>query len=173
MDLNLLTIIIALLGVIITIWSVIRQANDTHLSLGVQIFRDLENEFNTDGAKKQCIQLANQYSILKKSKSLPIKIFSENSGVFDFFETVGILTRRRVLDIELVYSNYYYWFIPLWELAESDIKAWRKRHNDETYWRDCDNLYKRLVTYDARLRKIPVRKLSYKELENFMKELKE
>lgn len=173
MDINQLTVVIALVSVIVTMWAILSQTRDTHFSLGMQILRDLENQFNTSGAKKQCIKLAGEYSKLKKGKLLLPSTFSENSSVFDFFETVGILLRRRVLDVELVYSTFYYWFVPLWELAESDIKAWHNRHGDNSYWIDCSYLYNRLVKYDARQRKIPVRKMSRAELNNYLKELSE
>ena len=173
MEINQWTVVIALMSVIITMWAVLRQTWDTHISLGTQILRDLENQFISTGSKKQCSKLARQYSKLRKGKLLPPSIFSEYSNVFDFFETIGILLRRRVLDIELVDSSFYYWFAPLWELAEPDIKAWRNKHDDNSYWEDCSYLYDQLVRYDARKRKIPVRKMSHAELDNFLKEISE
>ncbi len=171
MDINLITVIIALVSVIITIWSVIRQTKDTHFSLGTQILLDLEKEFNTDGIKKEGLSLIRKYSKLHPGQHLTISEFSESSSVFDFFETIGILLRKRVLDIELVCSSFYYWIVLLWELAEIDIKSWRETHNDDTYWKDCCYLYNRLVKFDAHYRKIPIGKLSETELKNFIKEL--
>ena len=171
MDLNQLTVVIALTSVIVTMWAVLRQTRDTHLSLGTQILRDLENQFSASGIKKQCGKFARQYTKLRGRKLLSPNKFSENSSVFDFFETVGILLRRRVLDIELVESSFSYWFVPLWELAERDIEAWRKKHENHGYWRDCGYLYARLVRYEARQRKIPARKMSRAELDNFLKDL--
>lgn len=173
MDINLITVVISLVSVIITLWAVIRQTRDNHFSLGVQTLRDLDKEFDNKGIRRLCIELVNHYSKLKSGKRLSPAIFSDYTTVFDFFETIGLLLRRRALDIELVHSSFSYWVIPIWELAEPDIKVWRERNDDNAYYMDFNYLYKNLVKYDARLRKISVRKMTNQELKDFMKGLSE
>ena len=170
---GLLVAVAPFIGLLIAIWAVWHQSRDTHTSLGVQILRDLEKEFISGGTKRQCIRLATHYLRTKRRRPRSTAAFSRDSSVFDFFESVGLLLRRGVLDMEMVYSSFYYWFVPLWELAEPEVVAWRHAHDDSTYWRDCERMYDHLVKHDARQRGIAVMKKTPAEQAIFLKELSE
>lgn len=163
-------VIVAFLGLIVAFVAFLRQTRDTHLSLGVQLLRELERDFDAKEMRKNRSALAKLYLKQKPGKPLSGSTFGDHSEVFDFFTTVGLLLKRGVLDVEFVWTSFYYWFVRYWELSEADVQAWRKQEGDPTYWEECDYLYEQLVRYDAKRRQIPVRRQPPEELMRFIKE---
>jgi hypothetical protein len=161
-------VIVSSTGVIVAIVAFLRQTRDTHLSLGVQLLRELERDFDGKEMRKNRSALAKLYLKQKPGKPLPGPSFGDHSELFDFFTTVGLLLKRGVLDVEFVWTSFCYWFVRHWEVSEADIRAWRKQEGDETYWEECDYLYQELVRYDAKRRGIPERRQTPEELKRFI-----
>ena len=163
-------VIASFIGVIVAVIVFLQQTRDTHLSLGVQLLRELERDFDSMEMRKNRSALAKLYLKQKLGKPLPGSSFGDHSELFDFFTTVGLLLKRGVLDVEFVWTSFYYWFVRNWEVSEADIQAWRKQEGDPTYWEECDYLYKQLVRYDAKRRGVPVQRQTPEELKRFIKE---
>jgi hypothetical protein len=163
-------VIVAFLGLIVAFVAFLQQTRDTHLSLGVQLLRELEREFDSKEMRKNRSGLAKLYLKQKLGKPMPGSSFGDHSELFDFFTTIGLLLKRGVLDVEFVWTSFYYWFVRHWEISEPDIQAWRKQEADPTYWEECDYLYQQLVRYDAKRRGIPVQRQGPEELMRFIKE---
>jgi hypothetical protein len=163
-------VILSLIVVIVAIIAFLRQTRDTHLSLGVQLLRELERDFDAKEMRKKRSALSKLYLKQKPGKLLPGSSFGDHSELFDFFTTVGLLLKRGVLDVEFVWMSFYYWFVRHWELSEADIQAWRKQEGDPTYWEECDYLYQQLVHYDAKRRGVPVQRQTPEGLKRFIKE---
>jgi hypothetical protein len=162
--------LVALISVIVALIAFLRQTRDTHLTLGVQLLRELEGDFDCDEMRAYRSALAKLYLKQKPGKPLSGSAFGDHSQIFDFFTTVGLLLKRGVLDTEFVWTSFSYWFIRYWEVSEADVRAWRKQEADPTYWEDCDYLYRELVRYDANRRGIPARRETPEELARFIKE---
>jgi hypothetical protein len=45
--------------------------------------------------------------------------------LLDFFETLGLLTRRRALDKEMVWSTFFYWLYGYWLFSRAFVEAQR------------------------------------------------
>lgn len=72
----------------------------SRFSLGVDLTMRLDERFESpEFLKKRC---AAAYAISRKSGS-------DIEDVLDFFESLGLLTRRKALDQEFVYSTFFYW----------------------------------------------------------------
>jgi hypothetical protein len=155
-------------GVIVAIIAFINQNRDTHLTLGVQLLRDFERQFEGEGIRECRIELANHYLKTPAGDTLPQDVFLDNASPFDFFETIGVLLRRNVLDMEFVWTSFYYWVVHYWEIAEADINAFRKLQDDKTYYNECEYLYLRLIEYDARRTKKQHQRFSQEEHVRFL-----
>lgn len=68
--------------------------------------------------------------------------------VFDFFETVGLFTRRRVLDEEIVHSFFFHW-INLYWIAGKDHIA-KKQRDTTSAWKDFGELYLKVLKIERR-----------------------
>lgn len=163
-------VIASFLGVIVAVAAFLQQTRDTHLSLGVQLLRELERDFDSKEMRKNRSALAKLYVKQKLGKPLPGSSFGDHSELFDFFATIGLLLKRGVLDVEFVWTSFYYWVIRHWEISDQDIQAWRKQEEDPTYWEECEYLYQRLARYDAKRRGVPVQRQTPEELKRFIKE---
>ncbi len=66
--------------------------------------------------------------------------------VLDFFETIGMLVRRKALDKEIVHSTFFYWYYGYWlnskDLIERQRKKFPARYGDFLDLRD------RLLIYE-------------------------
>jgi hypothetical protein len=163
-------VIVSMIGVIVAIIAFWKQTRDTHTSLGVQLLRAFEKDFDSPEMRKDRSALARLYRKHRLGTPLSGSLFGDHSQIFDFFTTVGMLLKRGVLDVEFVWTSFYYWFVRHWEVSEVDIRAWRIKAGDETYWEECDYLYKRLVRYGAGRRGIPAQRQTPDELIRFIKE---
>jgi hypothetical protein len=163
-------VIVSFIAVLVALVAFLRQTHDTHVSLGVQLLRELERDFDGKEMRKDRSGLAKLCLKQKPGKPLPGHSFGDHSELFDFFSTVGLLFKRGVLDVEFVWTSFYYWFARHWEISEADIRAWCKQEGGPSYWEECDFLYRQLVRYDAKRRGIPERRQSPGELMRFIKE---
>ena len=61
------------------------------------------------------------------------------SEVLDFFQTIGNLTKNKILDLDFVWRDYSYWLIHYWEFFKGAIE--RDREYGDYFWEDAEWLY--------------------------------
>jgi hypothetical protein len=95
----------------------------------------------------------------------------EIDTILDYFETLGILVRRHVVDDELAWNSFSHWVLRYAVLTKDHIEARRKTESDDTYWKDFEFLVKRLTKIEKKKRhlKFPP-SYSEKQLDRFLKE---
>jgi len=140
--------IATVVAVIVALYAIRQQSKDTHFSLGVQLLREYEKQFDSEEMKRDRAALAKEYLKIRPGTLLDEK-FEGITDPIDFFEAVGILLKRRALDIELVESYFSYWFKRYWQIVEEDVKKFRNRHNDDSFWEHCDYLHKQLIKFGS------------------------
>ena len=82
--------------------------------------------------------------------------FSDVEPVLDFFETVGVLLRRRAIDQELAWDSFSYWVLRYAVLAREQIQFRRKDESDETYYQEFEFLVKRLTQTEIDRRRLKI-----------------
>src|SRR5205085_13528 len=110
-------------GLIITIVALIAESKRSRFSLSVDLIMTLDERFNSDLIRKARRAAA---------KSINDKTYNEVDDVLDFFETVGMLTRRHALDEQLVWSTFSYWFYFYWYSTKEYIHETQK--GNPTIW---------------------------------------
>lgn len=160
----------AVIGVIVSIIALIKQSNDTHLSLGIQLLRDLEKQFESEEMKQSRITLSTLFINREQGAIISSETITSSAAIADFFSTVGMLLKRNVLDLELTWAIFAYWLIHYWEILEKDINEFRKSQDASNYWSEFEYLYKKIAKYDARKSKIHQSKLEKTEIQRFLKE---
>ena len=93
-------------------------------------------------------------------KEIPAKALKDGGNtadvepVLDFFETVGVLLRRRAIDQELAWDSFSYWVLRYAVLAREQIQFRRKDESDETYYQEFEFLVKRLTQTEIDRRRL-------------------
>ena len=115
-----LAIIINLAGVIVAILVLWFQIQRSTFSMSVDLTLKLDDRFNSDSFRKQRAKAAK--SILKSK-------FKDAEDVFDFFETLGLLVRRRALDKEIAWNTFFHWIHGYWTTCSTYIIEERRKNS--------------------------------------------
>jgi hypothetical protein len=68
--------------------------------------------------------------------------------VFDFFEMVGLFTRRKALDAEIVHSFFFHWINVYWTAGRGHIA--RKQTGAKSSWKDFGYLYLKVLEIEMK-----------------------
>jgi hypothetical protein len=72
----------------------------------------------------------------------------EAEDVFDFFETVGLFTRRKALDVEVVHSLFFHWINMYWVAGKPYIS--RRQSESKCLWKDFGYLYREVLAVEMK-----------------------
>ena len=127
-------------------------------SLGYQIWRtglvqaaDLLMRFeqNFFGAEK-----LKQRSLAAGNNLADPDDFVEMEDILDFFETIAMLTRKRALNLYMVWHTFDYWIERYYGVAKSYIHERQKR--DPGVWEDLSWLVPKLEKLNAKKKRVHV-----------------
>ncbi len=128
------------IGTVGTLIFIFLQIKLTRIATSSDLILRLEDRFESKEFKDK------RSKAVKVIKEKNIEKIDDIREVFDFFETIGILVRRNVLDKELVWSTFFYWVYNYYflgkEFLDSDRENFPRRY-DEFVW-----LYKELYIID-------------------------
>jgi hypothetical protein len=161
------------LAVFVAMIAILWQSHLTRQVQSVTMLRDYDREFNEEILIKARLVLAE--SLLSKLNSpTPAGHESENlligqyAMVPDFFTTIGILVNKRILDVEMVWSGYYYWVRHYWVLLWPYIETLREKQGDKTYYTNFQRLHNRLNKYQKKRDKLSYRAPTEDALREFL-----
>lgn len=100
---------IATIAALVAVGIAARQLWLFRVSLGVDVILRLEKQFDEND---MCEKRRRAARALQSGTSV-----EDVEPVLDFFETVGLLLRRRVVDKEVVWNSFAYWVLRYAELA--------------------------------------------------------
>jgi len=80
--------------------------------------------------------------------------FVEFNEVYSFFLLLGVLLRRRLVDIDLVHDIFQGQIKVLWEKVKPIIEGGRKRFNDPSLGKGFEYLYDEMKKREQRLQQI-------------------
>jgi hypothetical protein len=109
---------------------------------------------------------------LRHKAALSIRDFRQGKGeiskdvenVLDFFETIGMLSKRGVIDNQIVWHSFHYWLRGYYWCAKDFID--KRRENEFTVYEDLIRLYQKTARYEGDTDDIP----SKAELDEFIAE---
>lgn len=101
------------------------QERRARILLQIELIFKFNDRFNEEGFR--CIRRSAASAVLKNAGDC-----RDVDEVLDFFETMGLMLRRRALDPEMVWSEFFYWIDGWWCAAQSDIQE--VRADDDTIW---------------------------------------
>lgn len=122
------------------------QLRHSRFALGVDIILKLDALFDAENMRAARRKAA---SALKNGTD-----GTELEPVLDFFETVGLLVRRRAIDKEIAWNYFSHWVLRYAALSLKQIHARRKAESDDTYYQEFESLVKLLTQLDIKKRKL-------------------
>jgi hypothetical protein len=128
----------AALGAAAALWT---QLRSSRVSLGFDLLLRLDERFNGGEMLK---------TRRKAAKEMLEGADPHLDDILDFFEMIGMLVRRGVLDGEMVWHSFFYWLNSYWHLASARIS--QARTEDATVWADLTTLYAKLVKLERKER---------------------
>lgn len=132
---NELAVVAAVVTAVVAIVAVWIQAAYTRFTVRMDIFWQLEREFYHEDrmiARRRAAAAA----LLEKGWTIEV------DEMLGFFDTVGILVRRRVIDEDLAFHSFGRRVLCYWEFARGRVEARRRDHPG--IWGDVDYLVNRL-----------------------------
>jgi len=146
----------AILGLIVTMIIFLCESRRARFSLGIDLILRLDNYFNSvDFRKKRNEAATALLSGDLSSESQKVAV----DDVLNFFETVGFLTRRGIIDFEVVWCFFFYYMHRYKLCTEEYIETCRKE--DQTIWEDFIEVYERVKEVEKRECRVSGKGLSF------------
>lgn len=143
---------------IVTLWFIGYQIKATRKISAADFLLRLEQAFSKEllDARKQLAK-----SIKEKAPDIDFELP-------DFFETLGLLLRHKVVDEELIWQTFSYWVRNYWILTESYITRMRNETKDKTFYTEFEYLSARMTELEKKKRKTS--EIKEEELRKFIEE---
>jgi hypothetical protein len=128
------TSVIALTGVaalVFTYFQLRQSRNSERIKHLLSFVRDFE-----------CDPIANARRVVGEKRLKGEEYPVEAQNLLNFFETIGLLVRRKYLNVDDVWSSFSYWMFYIYASFRDDIE--QEQREDETYYADYCRLIERL-----------------------------
>jgi hypothetical protein len=129
----------ALAAAIVAIVGMILEGRRKRFSLGVDLILKLNEQFDSEQFRERRRRAA---------KGIREEKFAEAEEVFDFFDTVGMFTRRGALDKKIVWSVYSHWVYFYWQASKNYISKTTKE--SPAVWLDFKYLFGAMLKVERR-----------------------
>lgn len=111
-----------------------KSSHSFRLSISADLLTRLEENF--DGEVLRHSRRSAARALLEKQR------LNEAEDVFDFFETVGLLSRLEALNDEMVHSTFFHWINAYWVAGRTYIEK-RRQDKSTVLWVDFEGVYQR------------------------------
>ena len=132
--------IAALVAAVVAVFAIWLQNKSFKVSLTADLALRLESRFASEEYKEIRARAA---------RALRSHIAEDKAeDAFDFFEIVGLLTRRKALDVEVVHSLFFHWINVYWTAGLPHIS--RSQAKSKSLWKDFGNLYLKVLEIEKK-----------------------
>jgi hypothetical protein len=136
-SLEAIAAVIAALVAVIAIWL---QNKGFKANLTADLIMQLDDRFSLPEYKAIRARAA---------RALLHRVNEEDAeDVFDFFEMVGLFTRRKALDVEVVHSFFFHWINVYWVAGKDHIA--KKQSRASSAWKDFGSLYLKVLEFEKK-----------------------
>jgi hypothetical protein len=135
---NVIALLVAFVALAITYF----HLRHSRFALAVDIILKYEERFDEQGMRAARAAAA---EALKAGTESP-----ELEDVLGFFETIGLLVRRRAVTVEFASNTFAFWVLRYWQLAKSRVEARREAESDSTLFENVEYLVDRFKKVERR-----------------------
>lgn len=125
-------------AIVVSLWYYTRNLALTRLSNSAKMVSDLVAKFEGSDMREYRRQFATD---LLSGTNIDIL---GHVPVLEFFEEIGYMTRRGVLDKGMVWNSFFWWLAPYYEQSRQHIVVAREHLQSNVYFRDIEWLYQEL-----------------------------
>ena len=141
--------VIAVASVAVALIGIWFQNRATLATTGIQLAWQLETRFTSD-----------EFSHTRQAAAQALKALDgshtrQSSGdiqavadVLNFFDTVGLLTRKHAVDEQQIANLFGGWLIPYWLASNTIVES--ERQQDPSRWKEAEFLFQRFIGAKAR-----------------------
>ncbi|MGB9730136.1 DUF4760 domain-containing protein [Caldisericum sp.] len=142
MDYNMIIAYAAIATSLVAVITILSERQISRFTLSVELLLILEDRFNNEKMIRHRQMAAK--SLLKDKTDYNNSIME----ILTFFEMIGLLIKRRALDEEMVWEMFCeeicYYYMASKKIIEDD------QSKDPAFWRNLDELYKRISSIDKK-----------------------
>lgn len=135
----LIAAVAALISALVAVAALWIQERRSRRLLAIELLFKFDDRFNSEAFQRMRTSAA---KALQERREDPAAV----DDVLDFFETMGLLARRGVLDMEMLWSTFFTWLDGYWHAAREyfkDVTA-----DDTTTWTELEYLHSALRAID-------------------------
>ena len=89
--------------------------------------------------------------------------------ILSFFEDLGILYKRKVIDLDLIWDKFSYYIESYWMIIEPSIKEYQAKSKDKTWYENFEKLSHDILSLSKKKTGNKNYEISEKELDKFRK----
>lgn len=130
-------VVVSATGVIISMFVFAKEAYRARFRTSIDLALKCEETFNGPSFEEKRRKAA--------SALLTDKDTAEAEPIYDFFEIVGFLVRKKAIDADIAWSMFYDWVHGYWSNGEAHIMKLRSEKKDRTLWDDFERLHAALL----------------------------
>jgi len=142
MDFNAMAAYAAVIAAGAAVVGVYTESKRARFALGVDLLMKVDERFNSEQIRKA--RRAAAECLVDKTK----KDVSDTDDLLDFFDSLGLLTRRGALDEVMVWHTFFPWVNVYWNAANQYITS--SRQKEPTLWANAAYLYQHLAAIEKR-----------------------
>lgn len=139
-------IAIGSLGAVFTLFIAYLEIRASRVIAAADFLLRLESRF----CSNEMVKKRKKFILLLKDAPEDFERMDSFRDVFDFFEDLGLLLRKGIIPIELVWSNYCHWILNYWVASQGYVNWARNKDADPTLYCEFEILFKRIRTYEER-----------------------
>ena len=115
-DWSMVSAMAACVGVTVALVYYTKNLQLTRLSNSAKMIHDLVGNFNSREMREHRSRFAS--ALLREAPAIDLR---RDAPVLDFFEEVGYMTRRKMLDRGMVWNSFFWWLEPYYLAAKAQI----------------------------------------------------
>jgi GNAT superfamily N-acetyltransferase len=144
------TNVLTLAALITALGASIYQSRQTNRHLGISILRDCERDFFYSQEMRRQRLIAARFILASKPyeaetmvrQPAPDEIFE----LMDFFGSVGVYVKDRVIPVDYAFNSFHYWFSKYFLCLHHHLEQFEQREGIK-YYEHCRDLSARLANY--------------------------
>lgn len=148
----LITSITSVVALLISTYTFSKQAQQSKITLAVSLLRDFENHFffSDDMRHKRCVT---SKCLIDRHDNLELP--PEAYELLDFFDTIALHVNRGIIDEEMAWITFYWWFDKYWHLLSQDVEKLHQDNDGVNYLENCARLHSKLTEFGINHKNLP------------------
>lgn len=127
---NIVTAGTSIVAIILASYTFRVQTLQANTTLGITILNQYSSEFFDSPEYRRRRYITAQFLLTRKPGDPPP---TEALDLLDFFDGIGFHLRRRVIDLDMTWSYFFYWFSHYWYALAIDAETFRKSQGGVAY----------------------------------------